>query len=327
MMVEEGPSGGDGDDDDGTTRRWEWTLLPRLPEGAQRWLGAAGVADGWLVIAAGANACGFEGGGGVEFGAGAASSSRHDPCSVPCTDAERCPPELPSYRLRLEGPRGFVSAWKPMARFPGGGLDVPNSATAGGSLYVFGGWRANGPGMAAWKELYGLDELVPIAEGTNGAQLLRTAYKYTPASDKWERLPDLPQHMCQGGTAVLEDRYIVQLGSAHGKNSFRVGSDNPAVTKSPLATAPRGVTVYADVPEFRLQQLGIATYYGDAVLAYDTVTSKYSRVGVLPLGLITSHCVTNTTHIVCALGEPRHGWNANCETAVQIGRVEWKKYV
>ena len=28
---------------------------------------------------------------------------------------------------------------RPQARFPGGGLDVPNTAVAGGSMYIFGG--------------------------------------------------------------------------------------------------------------------------------------------------------------------------------------------
>ena len=63
----------------------------------------------------------------------------------------------------------------------------------------------------------------------------------------------------------------------------------------------------ADVPEFRLQAGGIAAYYGDSVLIYDTQTRRYSRAGVMPYGLITSHCVNNVTHIICALGEPRHG--------------------
>jgi hypothetical protein len=91
----------------------------------------------------------------------------------------------------------------------------------------------------------------------------------------------------------LRDRFVVMVGSAHGSNSFRVGSKNPAVTHSPLAAAPRGVKVYADIPEFRLQAGGIAPYYGDTVLIYDTVERKYSRAGVVPYGLITSHCANN----------------------------------
>ena len=42
---------------------------------------------------------------------------------------------------------------------------------------------------------------------------------------QWTALPDAPYHIEQGGTAVLQDRYILSLGSTHGKNSFRVGQD------------------------------------------------------------------------------------------------------
>ena len=57
------------------------------------------------------------------------------------------------------------------------------------------------------------------------------------------------------------------------------------------------------MPEFALQQHGIAAYYGDQVIVFDTQTRRYSRVGVVPYGLITSHCVANDTTIACALGE------------------------
>ena len=68
---------------------------------------------------------------------------------------------------------------------------------------------------------------------------------------------------------------------------------------------------------------GILTYYGDHVLSFDTWEGKWSRVGRMPYGCITSHCGTNGTHIMCALGEPRHGHNGNAESVVQIARIEW----
>ena len=67
---------------------------------------------------------------------------------------------------------------------------------------------------------------------------------------------------------------------------------------------------------------GILTYYGDDVLAFDTVERKWSRVGKIPYGCITSHCGSNGTHVLCATGEPRHGWYGNGESVVQIGRIE-----
>ena len=73
----------------------------------------------------------------------------------------------------------------------------------------------------------------------------------------------------------------------------------------------------------KLQEQGIAPYYGDRVLVYDTLEQKYSRAGVLPYGLVTSHCAWNGSHIACALGEPRHMWNSNTESVVQIAEVVW----
>jgi hypothetical protein len=155
--------------------KWEWTMLPQLPDGANRWLGSAGVVDGWLVLAAGSSTCGFERAaaskqedpGADDPQPRARIGSSHDPCTVACTDATRCPPWLPSYRLRLSGPNGFASAWEPVAHFPGGGLDVPNTAVVSNSMYVFGGWRANGPGMAAHSDLYNLDLPVPIVRSAH----------------------------------------------------------------------------------------------------------------------------------------------------------------
>ena len=55
--------------------------------------------------------------------------------------------------------------------------------------------------------LYGLasqlDLPVPITIGTNGAQLLRAAWRYTLATNRWERLPDLPYHI---RTYIIEER-------------------------------------------------------------------------------------------------------------------------
>ena len=44
--------------------------------------------------------------------------------------------------------------------------------------------------------------------------------------------------------------------------------------------------------------------YGDQVLCYDTHTSKWSRIGVMPYGLGTLQSVTNGSHIYTFGGEP-----------------------
>jgi hypothetical protein len=62
---------------------------------------------------------------------------------------------------------------------------------------------------------------------------------------------------------------------------------------------------------------------GCGTAVYDALKGKFSRAGVLPYGLVTSHCGANGTHIFCVLGEPRHGWNSNTEPLVQIAAIEW----
>ena len=161
-----------------------------------------------------------------------------------------CPPRLPSFKLFLGNASSPPSkAWSTIAPFPEKGYDVPNFVSLGDSLYIFGGWRANARGQRAWQmdpdSLYQLAAAqnlpVPITIGTNGAELLRTAWKYSIATDAWERLPDMPLHMCLGSTVVLNSRYIVQLGSAHGKNSFRVGSNDPRVRSMKGLVGTRGM--------------------------------------------------------------------------------------
>ena len=162
-------------------------------------------------------------------------------------------------------------------------------------------------------------------QGTNGATLIRQAWQYSADGDSWARLPDLPQHMCQGGAVTLRGRYVVQLGSSHGANSFRVGSSDPAYRSLSRFCGNQSDMACAGglIPEVKLQRAGVAAYYGDTVLVYDTVERKYSRAGVLPYGLVTSHCGQNGTHLFCLMGEPRHMWNSNTEPLVQIAQIEW----
>ena len=81
-----------------------------------------------------------------------------------------------------------------------------------------------------------------------------------------------------------------------------------------------------NTPDMQLGS-GVLTYYGDDVLAFDTVENKWSRVGKMPYGCITSHCGTDGEDIVCVGGEPRHGHNGNAEPVVQIASVAWTRGV
>eukprot|EP01051_Picozoa_sp_SAG22_P018565 SAG22_NODE_3162_length_1889_cov_1.432402_2_plen_101_part_00 len=87
---------------------------------------------------------------------------------------------------------------------------------------------------------------MPITLGTNGGQLIRSCWKYTPANDSWEKLPDAPHHIEQGGTAVLQDRYILSLGSTHGRDSYRVGTDLSTVGAGDFSMKA-GVLTYCEL--------------------------------------------------------------------------------
>ena len=65
--------------------------------------------------------------------------------------------------------------------------------------------------------------------------------RWTPTRSTSLPLPDMPLHMCLGSNVVLKARFIVQLGSAHGKNSFRVGSNDPRVRSMKGLVGKRGM--------------------------------------------------------------------------------------
>ena len=119
------------------TSQWVWESLTPMPESSYRWLGAAGVCGDWLVVAAGTNTSSFQftDSGFLREGASGV------PNNLPVT--------LPSFRLNLRSPAPSAQ-WEPIAEFPGGGLDAPNTAVVGGELYVLGGWRGSVGGMEAW---------------------------------------------------------------------------------------------------------------------------------------------------------------------------------
>eukprot|EP01051_Picozoa_sp_SAG22_P018564 SAG22_NODE_3162_length_1889_cov_1.432402_1_plen_379_part_00 len=129
---------------------WAWQSLPPLPREGYRWLGAAGVVGDWLVVSTGTNTSRFQSDG-DEVSPG--PRTQH---SAAFGAPNNLPAVLPSYRLNITGWRwpsstatgggGSLSEeknWEKIATFPGLGLDAPNSAVAGGSLYVLGGWKGS----------------------------------------------------------------------------------------------------------------------------------------------------------------------------------------
>ena len=163
---------------------WAWTMLPPLPLEGYRYSGSAGVVGNYLVVAGAKNS---------------------------------------TYRLYLPT-AAHGKPWEKMADFPDAGLQgSSNDGVVNGSLYIFGGGSADtsAAAIAAFGTLYALKLPVPIV--TNMAACTRKSWRYDTVADTWHRLPDCPYHVERGGSVVLGGRYIVNLGSTHNKDSFRVG--------------------------------------------------------------------------------------------------------
>src|SRR5262249_26537686 len=146
--------------------KWQWTVLPSLPEAEirGRWLAEVGVIPGkWLLLVSG-------------LPAGRHIEGGHED-DVP----------LPDWRLRLDDPK---AQWEPMPPYPGGRRGCVSGAVVRGKFYVFGGNYPNKV-MASIRDRlvkeYGL-LIVPY----QGVPDYRDAYNYDPETNQWRRLRNLP---------------------------------------------------------------------------------------------------------------------------------------
>ncbi len=243
---------------------WHWTDLPPPPE-ANRWTGAVSVAGGWLFLYTGSY-LGREG-----------------------------PQDLRDWRLRLDD---LEAGWKPMAPYPGGQRAVVISAVARGQIYVFGGWRAD-PVLRELRSKVGelAPHRLPIVPGVIA---FRDAYRYDPGADRWTSLRSLPFAMYGGAGIVIDDRYILLMGTSSLRQTLRVGHSHPA-HKPYLDQYWKG--------------------YDDVILCYDLQSNTYSRVGVMPYGVSNWAWQRVGMKLYCFGGEPSHGLNSNRETVLQIGTI------
>src|SRR5262249_60493034 len=119
-------------------------------------------------------------------------------------------PGLRDSRLRLDR---AGAEWEPMAPYPAGPRGLLGAAVVRGQLYVFGGSTPDPVGRAAYTTLardFGL-----LIAPYKGVHDYRDAYRYDPATDRWQRLRNLPLGRAGGFALALEDRYILLLGSGH----------------------------------------------------------------------------------------------------------------
>jgi N-acetylneuraminic acid mutarotase len=173
-------------------------------------------------------------------------------------------PKAPDWRLRLDKPD---AQWEPMAEYPAGSKHLTIGAMAGGKFYVFG--------------------------GTPGMVVNRHAFCYDPETDTWSAIKELPLPRSGGSSVVLDDRYILLMGSGR-TDSIRYGG-----------------------------AAGGWTGYSDEILGYDIVKDNYFRVGNLLYGIATSPWVQVGDRVYSFGGEPQHNINENTENVLQIGTLKY----
>jgi len=103
-------------------------------------------------------------------------------------------PRLGARLLRIDT-NHLSAGWQELAPCPGTPRWVAAAAAVGGQLYVFGGATGNDNPTGAY---------CTVVDN----------WRYDPATDTWERLPDLPvaSGNFPAGRIVFEDRYILLVG-------------------------------------------------------------------------------------------------------------------
>jgi hypothetical protein len=249
-----------------TVAGFKWSNLPALPdsEGKGRWLGTVGVVPGkWLFLIAG------------------------HPTGSP--SEVRTQPAMPDWRLRLDQPD---AKWESMPSYPGGRRALVIGAELRGNFYVFGGSQPD----ADMRSIHvNLSKEYNLAAPYNGVPNYRDAYCYQPDENRWRAIRNLPFPMISGASVVLQERYILLMGSSDTR-SYRVGKQKA-----------------------KLQPFW--TGYGDMVLCYDVEKDIYSRVGPMVYGVATCSWVSDGQQVFGFGGEPGHGYNDNTETVLQIGTI------
>jgi N-acetylneuraminic acid mutarotase len=262
---------------------WKWTDMPSLPESEAngRWLANVEIAGKWLLFVSG------------------------HPTGTP--SEERGRPAMKDWRLRLDDPK---AQWEPMKSFPGSVRAMLESAVVRGKLYVFGGSHPNPAMRESFKKVVNDYRLfnVPYA----GVPEYRDSYLYDPETNEWRRIKSLPFPMHGARGVMLQDRYILLMGTSENK-SLRVGKTDISVLAGTATNNKSSEHVF--LPYWQ--------GYSDLILCYDIEQDNYSRVGVMTYGVATCPWVTDGQHLYGFGGEPYHGFNNNnTENVLQIGSIK-----
>jgi hypothetical protein len=266
--------------------QWQWTALPSLPksEGKGRWLATVETIPGkWLLLVSG------------------------HPTGTQSEERER--PAMADLRLRLDR---TDAQWESMSSYPGGTRAMLESAVVGGKLYVFGGSDPDPVMRDIFKKLVGEYRLfnTPYA----GVPEYRDAYRYDPEQNRWNKIRNLPFPMHGGACVVMQNRYILLMGTSEAK-SLRVGKTDVSVLAG--TATKKKLTAEQDI-------LPYWTGYNDLMLCYDVQRDNYFRVGVMLYGVATCPWVTDGQRLYGFGGEPYHGYNDNnTENVLQIGTIKF----
>jgi hypothetical protein len=197
---------------------------------------------------------------------------------------------MPDWRLRLDQPN---AKWESMAPYPGGRRALVIGSVLRGQFYVFGGSQPD----AEMRSIHvNLGKEYNLSAPYNGVPNYRDAYCYQPDENKWRAIRNLPFPMISGASVVLQERYILLMGSSDTR-SYRVGKQKA-----------------------KLQPFW--TGYGDIVVCYDIEKDIYSRVGPMVYGVATCSWVSDGTQVYGFGGEPGHGYSDNTENVLQIGTIQ-----
>ena len=104
------------------------------------------------------------------------------------------------------------------------------------------------------------------------------SWEYTPASDSWARLPDmpLPNYVKYSGSAAFMDRYIFAIGGAANFKATGINGSFPYPARPMFM--PRNATCNCTA-DSNPNNPGINYWgYNNAVLVYDTVGKKWGTV-------------------------------------------------
>lgn len=173
--------------------------------------------------------------------------------------------------------------WVELAAFPGKLRAGASAAAVKDKVYLFGGYHA-------W-----------IEADKRRVQRLKDAFCYSPSSDEWTKIADLPYPISGGAAVSILGRYIILLGGA-------IQLEDGTIYQTETIDRRRNVPVGE---------------YNDRVWAYDTLENNYREMPTRMLhgaNDVQASCVDDTIYV--AGGENIDKTTSNTMDSLRIGKFE-----